>query len=572
MTPVHVDVSADRMQLVIRFPYDQSVVERVRLLPGRVYKKGLGAWTVPFVKENVEAVQGVLCEVSTLTISDSVYDFIKLKDQQATTTLDLKSSGADAELPADVKFHTKPFDHQKKALALCLQRPCFALFMDMGVGKTKVILDLLAYYRFNTRTAGRPALVVAPVSVLFNWRREAGIHQPDLQVVVLEGSGVKKKEMLKGAVVRNADVVVVNYETAWRMVDTLGAVRWSTVVCDESTKIKARATKQARGIFKIAATAERRYILTGTPAPNNPLELYNQIRFLDPTVFGTSFYGFRDRYAVLGGYQGHQVVTYKNLDELAVKVEGISYRVLKKDCLDLPEKLYQEHRLDMAPEQRKAYHEMAENLVTEVAGQEVSVNVVLAKMAKLRQLASGFAYVDGVAVRLPVNPKFEQLWEVLDEITSSHKVVIWASFREELDSIATGACKRGWGYTRLDGSVTAENREKAVRRFQEDGKVHLFLGQQRAGGLGITLTAADYCIFVSNDFSPEIRLQAEDRLHRVGQKNPVTYVDLIMRGTVDASIFRMLRKKQELSARITGDELHRVLFDQEGDDGKEIGF
>lgn len=568
MTPttlprVLVTVSPDRTKLVIKFVYDVGLVERVRQLPGRVYKPAIGGWLIPFVKENVETVVTLFSGVSQLTVSDSVYDFIKIKEQQANATLDLKSSPAvGATLPADLKFYTKPFDHQKTALALCLQRPNFALFMEMGTGKTKVILDLLGYHMPKTRVCARPTLIVAPVSVIFNWKREAAIHQPDLKVVVLEGGTEKKAALLDEHRRAGTDVFVINYESAWRMVDELAAVKWSTVVLDESTKIKHRATKQARGLFKIAAQAERRYILTGTPAPNNPLELYNQIRFLDPTVFGTSFYGFRDRYAVMGGFQGHTVLTYKNLEELAKKIDGISYRVLKKDCLDLPEKLYQEYRLEMAEAQRKAYKEMAENLVTEIAGQEVSVNVVLAKLAKLRQLTSGFAYVAGTAIKLPENPKLDQLEEILNEIIPKHKVVIWASFREEMDSVAALLDKHKWGYTRLDGSVSAENREKAVRRFQEDDSTFAFLGQQRAGGLGITLTAGDYCIFISNDFSPEIRLQAEDRLHRVGQKNPVTYIDLIMKGTVDASIFRMLRKKQELSARITGDQLRGVLYDE----------
>jgi SNF2 family DNA or RNA helicase len=565
MIPVRVDVSPDRTQLVLRSEYDPAVVERIKLLPGRVWKRNLGAWTVPFVKENVEAVREALCEVADLAFADSVGDFIKMKEQQASSTLELKSAnGPEVELPSDVRFVTTPFDHQKKALALCLQRPSFALFMEMGTGKTKVIIDLLAYLAPQARRAGRPALVVAPVSVIHNWKREAGIHQPDLKVVVLEGTTARKAATLNAWLRLNADVFVINYESAWRMVDELGAVPWSTVILDEATKIKHRSTKQARGIFKIAARAQRRYILTGTPAPNNPLELFNQIRFLDPTVFGTSFYGFRDRYAVMGGFQGHRVVSYKNLDELARKVDGISYRVLKKDCLDLPPKLYVEHRIDMADAQRKAYREMAENLVTEVAGKEVAVNVVLAKMAKLRQLASGFAYVEGKPVRLPQNPKFDQFRDVLEEVTGTgHKVVVWTCFREEIELASAITQELRLGTCVIDGSVPAEKRARLVEDFQTHPGQVVFIGQQRAGGLGITLTAGDYCIFLSNDFSPEIRLQAEDRLHRVGQKNPVTYIDLIMKGTVDASIFRMLKKKQELSQKVTGDEVREFVFGPE---------
>lgn len=419
-------------------------------------------------------------------------------------------------------------------------------FVNHNTGKTKVMLDLIGYYLPKIREHKKPALIVCPVSVMYNWERQVKIHRPELKVKVLSGNGTKKSEGLQF----DADLYVVNYESVWRVFDALNAVKWGFMVLDESTRIKNRGTKQARAILKLGSSASRRYILTGTPSPNSPLELFNQIRFLDPNLFGHNWYFFRDRYCLMGGYGGYQVLGFRNLSELATKISGISYRVLKSECLDLPDKIYKQYRLPMSEKQAKAYKELSEELVTEIAGTEIRTEVVLAKLTKLRQIASGFVYLDGKEAHHFENNKIEKLKELLTEHGLSHKFVVWVSFKEEINLIVKLLNELKMAFEFLDGSVSQENRAKRIQEFQENANVRVFLANQRSGGIGIDLFAADYCVFFSNDYSPEIRLQAEDRLHRIGQRNHVTYIDLISRGSIDSIILRMLSSKQDVSNQV----------------------
>lgn len=431
-----------------------------------------------------------------------------------------------------------------------------------NTGKTKVMIDLLGNLVRKRQKMG-PALVICPVSVMENWKIEAEKHQPGLKAVVLSGTTARKTQQLGEAIYNGIHLVSVNYESAWRMEEALEAVPWDMMILDESTKIKHRATKQAKAIMRLGSISKRRYILTGSPMPNSPLELFNQVKFLDPTIFGTNWYAFRDRYAIMGGYGNYQVIGWKNLDELSTKLNAISYRVLKKDCLDLPEKIYKEYRMTMSDELKKTYKELAETLVTQIQGQQVAVNVVLAQLTKLRQLTGGWVYDgDKQVLQVKDKQKLNQLIEIVTDVSKRHKIVIWGTFRHELD-IIEAACQEIVGkgaVVRLDGSVSQGARQDMVTRFQTDPTCKIFVGQQHAGGLGITLTAADYCIFFSNDYSPEFRFQCEDRLHRIGQKNQVVYVDLIMKGTIDTVIQRMLKRKQSLADQITNTSIAELVY------------
>lgn len=210
---------------------------------------------------------------------------------------------------------------------------------------------------------------------------------------------------------------------------------------------------------------------------------------------------------------------------------------------------------------RKIYEEFAEEMVAEIGGQTIMATVVLAKLTKLRQLTSGFVYDEQKAViKIEDQQKLKQLEEILREISERHKVVIWTTFRHEVTMIERLLKELKLKWVKIDGTVPQDQRQEAIRKFQEDISVRVFVGQQHAGGLGITLTAADYCIFFSNDYSPEIRLQCEDRLHRIGQKNQVTYIDLLMKATIDISIKRMLIKKQDLSDYISAIDIKEVLY------------
>jgi SNF2 family DNA or RNA helicase len=548
-------ISRDHTHLVISFTYNADYVARIKNLPGRRWSKMEG-WLVPLTVEAIDRVRE-LFPTESVFLSEQLLDFQEQRLKMSKVVEAAKTQPV--ELPKNFVFVTPPFDHQRLAASLLLANPAFALFMEMGTGKTKVVIDVVGHLATSWadwHVNRKKTLVVCPLSVVENWKVEAAKHQPTLGALPLKGSIAQKKKQLLQALADpdGPEIIVTNYESVWRMEDELGKINLGALVLDESTKIKTRTSQQAKAIVRLGKKAERRYILTGTPMPNGPMELFNQIKFLDPTIFGTSFLSFRDRYAVMGGFKNYQIVGWKNMPELSAKLAGISYRVRKSECLDLPDKLYKEYRLDMTDEQALAYDKMATELVTEIEGTEVSVSVVLAKLAKLRQITSGFAYgPGGKPLAFKTNPKLTQLNEILEPVfREGHKVVIWTTFQHEMNLIMELIQKKwpDFHIARFDGSVPQEIRAEQIKAFQEDSRMRVFLGQQRTGGLGITLTAGDYCIYFSNDFSPEYRLQTEDRLHRIGQKNNVTYVDLIMRNTIDVTIQRMLRKKQELSTSI----------------------
>lgn len=551
-----------RPRLLVQFDYRLDLVELIKKIPGRRWQRPY--WVLPLTEQTVSDVELLFKPHGPVYKDPKLEQFLINKTVSDNQVLEWKQDDTALQLIPGTKFHIEPFKHQKVALALCQRRPFFALFMEMGTGKTKVIVDLLGNYYRDT-SGLPPTVVVGPVAVINNWKRECATNQPHLRVAVAQGSQAKKLEAVQLAKNGLVDILVINYESFWRLAEELMFPMFA-IVLDESTKIKHRATKQAKAIIKVSTRAARRYILTGTPTPNSPMELFNQVRFLDPTVFGASWYGFRDRYAIMGGYGGHEVLGWKNLDELTRKLAAISYRVMKKDCLDLPEKIFKEYRIPMDAAQAKIYKEMAQDLVTTIKGSEIMATVVLAKLTKLRQLASGFCYDDmGKAIPLDTNPKLNQLEQILPEISKGHKVVIWTSFREEMSMIGALCEKLKLGWARYDGTLDAKTRDAVVQEFQDPtGRYQIFVGQQHAGGLGITLTAADYCIFFSNDYSSEIRLQAEDRLHRIGQRNPVTYIDLITKGTVDSVIKRMLTQKVNLQEQILK---HRFVEELQEDDG-----
>jgi SNF2 family DNA or RNA helicase len=280
---VNISISPDRNKLaIIPRGYDPEVIRMMENVPGKRWMRQFNCWFAPFSNETLIYIKSLLSQVTEISVDQKVQDFLNDQDTRANSIIDLKTQPVtDATLPADLTFTTKPFDHQKIAISLGLKNRNFAFFMEMGTGKTKVILDIIGYYLPKIKELRRPALVVCPVSVLWNWEVQIKKHRPELKVQVLSGS-LNGKIM---GLISDADVFIVNYESAWRMYESLAKIKWGFVILDESTRIKNRAAKQAKAMIKLGSVASRRYILTGTPAPNSPLELYNQIRFLESNVF-----------------------------------------------------------------------------------------------------------------------------------------------------------------------------------------------------------------------------------------------------------------------------------------------
>ena len=333
-------------------------------------------------------------------------------------------------------------------------------------------------------------------------------------------------------------------------------------IVDESTTIKNPEAKRTKTCMQLGKYAHYRRILTGSPVTKSPLDLYSQCLFLDPALLGfSSFYSFRARYADLiektgNGRTFKLVVGYKNLEELNESLGKFSHRVLKKDCLDLPEKVYQRRTIQMTNEQKKAYKELQRFAYTKLANtKSVTINHIMTQITRLHQISCGFIRTDdGYITELP-SQRLSELSSILEEIDG--KAIIWANYRHDIQKIKTmlseqyGEDSVGTYY----GDVSNVDREEVIKKFQDpNNPLRFFVGNTQTGGFGITLTQAKTVIYYSNNYDLEKRLQSEDRAHRIGQTNKVTYIDIVCERTVDEKIVKALRKKQSIASTILGEE------------------
>jgi SNF2 family DNA or RNA helicase len=291
--------------------------------------------------------------------------------------------------------------------------------------------------------------------------------------------------------------------------------------------------------------------------------VFAPFNFLDPTIIGIrSFHAFKHEFGVwrreFAG-QGHQyevLLEYRHLERLMKRIAPYSYRVLKKDCLDLPPKLYQKRYFELSKEQQAVYNRLRDDYILELSlgGKPLAtiVTLVLTRILRLQQIACGhMPSLDPKAPVTPIHPnaRLNALQALVEEWPKDTQAIIWARFTPDIDQICAWL---GPAAVRYDGKVSDDVRAANKKKFQ-DGDARFFVGNPKAGGKGLTLTAATAVVFYSNDFSLETRLQAEDRAHRIGQQHPVTYVDLVAVDTVDEKIVTSLRGKRKLSDFLTGD-------------------
>jgi len=473
------------------------------------------------------------------------------------------------------KFKTKPYEHQLKALEKSWASDTYALFMEMGTGKSKVLVDNIAI--LYDRGAIKGALIIAPKGVYKNWDQiEFPVHLPDHvehTKVLWEPTITKKKQMELDTLFDDKGdlkILIMNVE-AFSTTKGLDFARSflniflgrALIGVDESTTIKNPTAKRTKNILKLADQAKYRRILTGSPVTKSPLDLFSQCEFLDPYHLGhASYYSFRARYANMvkrnfGGRQVQLVVSYRRLDELADILDKFSYRVLKEDCLDLPEKVFTKRLIELTPEQDKAYKQMKQMALAMLDNGEVMTTVnVMTQLMRLHQITCGhFKADDGTTTALK-NNRIDALMQLLEE--TEGKVIIWANYREDIKNIVE-SLKKAYGEAstvEYHGGVDATLRQKHIALFQEkNGPARYFVGNAQTGGYGITLTAANTVVYYSNSYDLEKRLQSEDRAHRIGQTGSVTYVDLIAENTVDHKIVKSLRSKINIANEIMGEDI-----------------
>jgi SNF2 family DNA or RNA helicase len=470
------------------------------------------------------------------------------------------------------KFKTKPFAHQLKALEMSWDKKVFAYFMEMGTGKSKVLIDNMSILYDKGLING--ALIIAPKGVYKNWfDSEIPTHMADhieKKMVLWESSAGKSKEKELDTLFKSSydlHILIMNVEAlstkkGKQFAEKFLSCHKTLMAIDESTTIKNPGANRTKNIIAIGKHVTYKRILTGSPVTKSPLDLYTQCWFLDPWLLDQqSYYSFRTRYALtrkinVSGRQVEIVVGYRNLGELSDKIKPFSHRVLKDDCLDLPPKTYMKRTIQLTEEQRKVYKQMKDIALATLNGKLTTTHNVITQLMRLHQITCGhFKSDDGQTQKIASN-RLDELMDVLSEMEG--KAVIWAHYRYDIEVIVE-AIKKEYGdksVVTYYGDTSTDDRQKAIKLIQDpESPVRFIVGTPQTGGYGITLTGASTMIYYSNGYDLEKRQQSEARIDRIGQTKNMTYIDIIAEGTVDEKIVKALRTKVNIATEVMGEEL-----------------
>lgn len=559
-------------EICVTSVYGQSDAQ-LACMHGSYYDRRRGTWRMPLTLAN-------MLEVGHRP------DFVEPPGwEEKRAELDEKL-GATAAAAAGVDLHgpmpvrgVKPWPHQLKAYNMAIEQMRggggFGLLFDMGTGKTITAVGI-AGKLFNEGLIKR-VLVMAPSSVLPEWEKALDRYA-DFPYWYREctGTPAKRAEHLRSLWTASEDVrtcafAIINYESAWRTEEEIMAFKPDLVICDESQRIKSHTAKQSKFAHKVGRKAPYRLILSGTPLQNSPLDFFSQYLFLDPTVFGTKWYGFKARYAVeqngYNGFTGQQykrIVAYRNLEELTEKVHGIALRV-ENGVIDLPAELPPVIRYaELSREERRIYEELRDESIAELGdGGEIVVPNALAKLLRLQQITSGFTVDEDGNEVVVGDAKAKLFAEVVDDVVveQGEKMVVFFRFIKDMKAIEKVLKEKGVGYVSLYGGTKQSDRAAVVDSFVNDADVRVFIGQLQASGTGIDglQRAAHTAVFYSNSFNAADYEQAKARINRSGQTKSCVFMHLVCRGTVDERILEALSEKKSMSEMIVNRGAKEVL-------------
>lgn len=413
----------------------------------------------------------------------------------------------------------------------------------------------------------RKVLIVAPTSVCAVWPKEFEDYAafPFTVRTMLGDKNKRLKELsdLQRFPYPHLKVAVINYESTWRdgIFEALEEYDADMIICDESQRIKTHDSEQSKAMHRLGDKARYKMILSGTPVQNEAVDIFSQYRFLDSTVFGQNFYTFRNRYAVMGGFNKKQIVAYRDLDQLIHKQHSIAYRVTKDEALDLPEQTFENRCITMSPKERQIYDRIRRDSFAELQnGGTITATTVLTKLLRLQQFTGGFLVEDDATKPQMVSRgKLDALSDILQDyvIEGKKKLVIFARFLPEVHEIEKLTekmlKKHGMKAVSIYGEIKKELRGDIVQQFQTDPSTMVFIGQIDTAGTGITLTAADTCVYYSVNFNYATYSQSLSRIHRIGQRNCCNYIHLVVENSIDSQVLEALSKKEDLAKTIVDD-------------------
>lgn len=482
----------------------------------------------------------------------------------------------------DVKTKSVPplWDHQKKALEKLKNKPGFALFMDPGTGKTRVIAEEL-----NNIIHKHPkVLIICPPVVINQWKQElvrfTKISKDDIFPLVGEGKK-RLRDFLKSIeaplpdmlsqtkITRRPRVWITNYE-ALLMADLFNGFMSAGVnvlVLDESHRIKSPTAKRTKQALRLSKIAARKFILSGSPILRSIEDIYSQIAFLDSTIFGKNIYVFKANYMWDANRNMPRLKYFPDWrakpgaeDAINRKIKDISFAAKKSECLTLPPFLRKRVEVEMTTDQSKAYHEMRRQFITFVRSGEteraVIAELAITKTLRMRQILSGFVPTEHESLSHIFRecPRLTACCDILEDITIKEKVIVWCEFRENYSMLAGKLNNMGIPYRLLVGAQTAKEREQAVWDFRNDPDVKVLISNPGAGGIGINLVEASHMIYYSRSPSLEHDIQSEARAYRGGSEvhEKVTRWDLVCPNTLDDVVLEALLNKQSIGDAIVG--------------------
>lgn len=406
-------------------------------------------------------------------------------------------------------------------------------------------------------------LIVAPTSVVAVWPKElqeyAKFKYTCKTLLGEKKQRIKQIDDLLKFPFRALKVAVINYESTWRpeILEKLKEFDADMVIADESQRIKTYDAAQSKAMHELGDQARYKLILSGTPVQTAAIDIWSQYRFLDKTVFGDNFFKFRGRYAIMGGYGNKKIVGYKDLEGLIKKEHSIAFRVTKDEALDLPEQTFETRKIQFNQKEKNLYERIKKDSYAELdGGGHITATTVLTRLLRLQQLAGGFLVQDDAQKpQLVSRAKLDALGDIIEDyvIGSGKKLVIFARFIAEVKAIMELADKvlpKELKQVAIYGDIKKEDRGDIVKQFQEDPKTVLFIGQIDTAGTGITLTAADTCVYYSKNFNYATYSQSLSRIHRIGQRNCCTYIDLEIEGTIDELISKALSRKEDMAKTV----------------------
>ena len=463
-------------------------------------------------------------------------------------------------------YKTEPYEHQRNALNESAEKVQWAYFMEMGTGKTKVTIDNMSYLFFQRKI--NAALIIAPKSVYTIWETEIETHMPDvLKKSIFKWNIDKPKDYYKLNEFQHLRIFLINVEALSTKrgfeacVDFLTKNKLNFVALDESTTIKNKSAKRTKNILGLRKLSHIRRILTGSPITKSPLDLFTQCQFLSPELLGFSSYlAFRNRYAEMTDIpvgSGRFISVpkyYKRLEELEIKLKQFATRIRKDQCLDLKPKVISKRYIELEGESKKIYDRLRTSALAIVEDSTISFSNKLTEIIKLHQVCNGFTKDDDGRMLPLHDQKIKALHEIIEE--SDGKIIIWANYLWNIHEIIH-SLKSKYGeesVVSIFGEVNVKDRKKAVESFQNDSNVRFFVGNPTTGGFGLTLTACNTVVYYSNNYNLEVRMQSEDRAHRMGQTGTVVYVDIVAKNTLDEAIMKSLINKGQIAAKTLGEE------------------